>query len=370
MNTTNETDVPFSKLVEILSDVNKDIPEWLAASEAQLLRYSETDMDLVIQFIEARFWRGDLDRHLASLWLWNVVFGAPRQDHRVMADKTEVQDARNSIRGFCGRFSFMSVISDKYYDDYEPGYKTLRETYFPDGIDYAIDGFVKHYRQIKKAIRKLRKRCCFLLEDKGIDVETTLISSSLLLAAEAQEMLDRMMKVAVRWNHNTKRQKEYFQLPGVSLGLHYGDKVYVDYELDFAYVNHRVADGSDHWDPHGPIHTPVRWLPGTPWRDWLHNVKQPQPAIYRQGNYKDRGAKPCEGNTGPYEFRLPQNAWPLLLHIGRLYFRAEEELKEVSTVELCPLEAPRSNDLSRPARLKAPRRPKKSSAYAYHMITL
>lgn len=333
---TNEADAPFPKLVEILSDVNEDIPEWLAASETQLLRYSEAEMDLIIQFIETRFWRGDLERHMASLWLWNIVFGAPRQDHRVMADKADVQDARSVIRRPRGIFSFMSIISDKYYDDYDTGCKTLRAAYFPNGIDYAIDGFVKHYREIKKAIRKLRKRCGFLLGDKGINVESSLMSSSLLLAAEAEEMLDKMMKVAVRWNHNTKRQKEYFQLPGVSIGLQYGEKVYVDYEEDVAYVNHLLDNGTDHWDSHGPIHTPVRWLPGSPWRDWLHNVQQPQPAICRQTDYRSRGEKPCDDNTGPYEVRTPQNAWPLLLHFARLYFDAEIELKEVNTVDSFP----------------------------------
>ncbi|KAI0130117.1 hypothetical protein BJ170DRAFT_593641 [Xylariales sp. AK1849] len=305
MSGTNEVGMPYPELVALLSDINKPFPDWLGVSESGLRQYTDDEMDTIVNLIELRFWHGTTDRHLLRLWPWEIVFGQPRIFHRLTMHRLDAKDF-DCLKGPHGYYSWLCSFPSIYYEDFPASYTRLREMYFPTGIDDAIDGFTKHYRQVKHAIRKLRKRCS-LVEEKGIDENnSTVLVDSHKVLAETEVYVETVMRMAQRWNRDTKRQRAYFMLPGVSLGLQYGEVVYVDYDLQGAYVNHKMENGSTHWDEHGEVHTPVRWKPGSVWRDWYHNVSQPQPILERHTNEKDRGPQPFKITRGPYEVRLPQ----------------------------------------------------------------
>ncbi|KAH8662054.1 hypothetical protein BX600DRAFT_465472 [Xylariales sp. PMI_506] len=249
-------------------------------------------MDLIIALIETRFWLGDTERRLGQLWPWEVVFGLPRDAHRQMVHRSDVQDLRKfKIRR--GYVTWLCAVSNTYYENLPSSYKTLRETYFPKGIDDAIPSFIKQYNLAQNSACRLQSRCA-LLVNSGIKKEAPLVQRASKSASKLLSFLDRIMQLTQLWHADTKRQLEYRKLPGVT------------------------------WDQYGPIYTPIRWTPGIPWLDWLCNVQQPRFHLERHTDYRKPGTEPHSTTPGAFEVRLCQSICPIWVHFGRMHNDAED----------------------------------------------
>ncbi|KAI1865257.1 hypothetical protein JX265_008304 [Neoarthrinium moseri] len=314
--------VDFPTLVQLLLDITYDVPEWLAVSDERLKRYTEDEFKIVIKLIETRFWLGDAERTLDQLWSWQVVFGRSRQEHRQLISKSDI-DGIDKMKGPAGYYTFLSSITNVFYDDYPDSYRLLREKFFPRGIDDAIPAFIKHYRQAKTAVRKLRKRYLYL-GMVGVDKGGSLYMRSRDLLLHGEMFLEQVMGSAQLWRETTKKQNEYYQLPGVNMGLPYGTTAFTDYSLGKTYVIHQGGI-KNHWDGHGDEYTPLRYQQGSPWGDWFRNVMHARGTMTRieATDLKNKGIDAYKTAPGPYELRLPQAICPIWMHFGRMYSNYE-----------------------------------------------
>jgi hypothetical protein len=319
------TDITFPSLVDLLCDTEREIPEWLAASEAKLDQYNPKQFNAIVKLVEARYWLGSVEHICDQFWAWQIVFGQPRLVHRQMMSKRDAQ-ALVALKGAHGRFSFTNSMPKYYYEDFPDAYKVLRDTLFPDGIDDAIPAFTKHFRQSKTSVLKLRKRITALEKAKVISRTCSLFQKSSKILVEADQKLKKTMTMARRWCAATKAQREYFQLPGVDLGLTYGEDFFADYDENTAYVIHTPREGGGkHWDSNGPLYTPIRWRSGSPWLDYFRNTRQDHPALRRFDDDELEAMEVDDTLPGPLELRLPQSIVNIWLHYARMYSDYDDE---------------------------------------------
>ncbi|KAH8196014.1 hypothetical protein TruAng_009821 [Truncatella angustata] len=310
--------ITFPNLVLLLSNTSYEVPGWLAASESRLDQYTAKQFNAIVKLVEARYWLGDAENMLEQIEAWEVVFGYPRHVHRQMLSKRDAK-ALVDLKGPRGNFSFTIGLPEYHFEDFPDCLKALRDMYFPTGIDDAIPAFTKHYCRAKTASFKLRK-CVDRLERAGV------VSRTCTLYAKSQkifndDLVDKTMSMAQRWHAATKKQMEYYQLPGVNLGLPYGPSVFAEFDGNRAFVIHTPLDGGNqHWDSIGPLYTPIRWRPGTPWLDYFRNTRQDHPMM-RHFDVED--LHKCAGLgkniPRPYEMRIPQSIVNIWLHYARMY---------------------------------------------------
>ncbi|KAF3000008.1 hypothetical protein E8E14_003075 [Neopestalotiopsis sp. 37M] len=288
--------VTFPELVKILSDVDSEIPDWVTVSNNRLNEYTPPQFRIIIKLIEARFWLGATEHHLNLLAIWDIAFGFPRSVHRQMMSKKDFEMIGTLKGTQATQYSFAKAMIPRFYEDMPDCYKSLRQTYFPDGIDDAFPAFRKYQLEARAAVIKLQKRIKLLKEAKAITDDCTLLVKSQRAMFETTKAIVKTTNLANRWEQKTKAQKEYFQLPGVDLGLPYGHEVYTDYDVPRAYVlaGDLQNDGPNYWFPVDAIYTPIRWRPGTPWIDFLRNVRQDHPAFRVMYDLKSKADEPGE----------------------------------------------------------------------------
>lgn len=329
----NETDITFPHLVHQLSDTDCAVPDWLAASETKLEEYKASQFNAIVKLVEARYWLGNAQQIFDRLWAWQIVFGQPRHVHRQMMSKSDAQSLA-SLPGPRGKYSFTTSMPQHYFEDYPDSYKLLRESSFPNGIDDAIPAFIKHYCLLGITVFKLRKRITALYRVGIISRGCKLFTKSQELIVGAESMVKNTMCMAQRWHAASKMQKEYYQLPGVDLGLSYGTKIFTEYDANKAFVVHTPVQGESgqtHWDSVGPLYTPIRWRPGSAWLDYFRNTRQDHP-IMRHFDINDlkRDKGIPRDISGPYEMRIPQAIVPIWMHYARMYDGYEDGFNTVS----------------------------------------
>jgi hypothetical protein len=277
---TDPSAVTFPELVKILSDVDCEIPDWVTVSNNRLNEYTSPQFRIIIKLIEARFWLGATEHHLNLLAIWDIAFGFPRSVHRQMTNKKDFEMIGTLKGAQATQYSFAKAMIPRFYEDMPDCYKSLRQTYFPDGIDDAFPAFRKYQLEARAAVIKLQKRIKLLKEAKAITDDCTLHTKSHRAMFETTKAIVKTTNLANRWEQKTKAQKEYFQLPGVDLGLPYGHELRVEYEFNiaFAFVQHPQTNRY-YWSVVDALYTPIRWRPGTPWIDFLRNVRQDHPAF-------------------------------------------------------------------------------------------
>lgn len=298
-------------------------------------RYRANQFNAVIKLIEARYWLGSAEQVPEHIWPWQIVFGQPRHVHRQVMSK---RDAQNLVKlpGLRGHYSFTNHLPKSYYEDFPDAYKILRDTSFPHGIDDAIPAFVKHFCRSKTAVSKLRKRINALLKAGVIRRTCKIFLKAQKVIADAESIIRKTMTMAQRWHAATKKQKEYYQLPGVDLGLPYGTNVFAEYDSNKAFVIHTPREsegGNTHWDAIGPIYTPIRWRPGSAWLDYFRNTRQDHPLMrHFKVDDLEKDADLYRTLPGPYDMRLPQSFVNIWMHYARMY-----DSYESTTVSTKPL---------------------------------
>ncbi|KAK6068934.1 hypothetical protein SCUP234_02927 [Seiridium cupressi] len=318
--------ITFPNLIHMLSDVDHEVPQWLAASDAKLDQYKASQFNAVVKLVEARYWLGNAEQKFERLWAWQIVFGQPRHVHRQMMNKCDAQRLMD-LKGSRGKFTFTTSLPEYCYEDFPDAYKILRDTCFPHAIDDAMPVFIKHFCQAKTAVLKLEKRIN-ALERAGVTSKTcTLYTKSRNLIDQAGLSLDKTLAMAQRWHAATKRQKEYFQLPGVNIGLPYGYNIFTEYDENKAFVIHSPVDGGmTHWDSVGPLYTPIRWRPGSAWIDYFRNIRQDHPVMRRfDTDDLKKDLVPHKDVPLPYEMRLPQSIVSIWMYFARMYDNYENK---------------------------------------------
>ncbi|KAI8623371.1 hypothetical protein F5Y19DRAFT_481739 [Xylariaceae sp. FL1651] len=253
--------LPFDMLVEVLPSPENPMPEYLSTDEAALDVYTEAEMDLIVLQVEAR---------------------APR-NHRHSPRESRSLDGIHS--------NDWVMTLPVYTPDIFPVYDTLKQKYFPHGIDDAIPGFMKHYLTLREAIHELKARCARLEDHKGAFGGCCKLASACHdLVASLEPSLDESPKLARMWFEHTATQLKLAQLPGANFGLEYGSNVYVGYFNNS--VNDLIParpwglqgeDGSEapgklDWRMADSCFNPIRMRPtrpGSPWCDWFRNRQAP-----------------------------------------------------------------------------------------------
>ncbi|ORY55667.1 uncharacterized protein BCR38DRAFT_491005 [Pseudomassariella vexata] len=331
--------IPFSDLVKLLANLDKAVPEWLTSSEAHLRNYQEKETQYILVLLETRHWFAALNRNLEAFSPWKAVFDTrfPRHTHRGLLKDEDLQ-GRYVFKGcsFSEHVEGLERVvlnNDKQTEDYN----TLKKTYFPNGIDDAISAFVKHCASLQHQRGKLDRRCRFL-EKKNVAVRSSLIIRSNVLIRSCDNRLRFMLASALNWNLRGKEFRQRAQLPGNPHGLKYGDNVRVRYETNTMEIRYSPDDVMVHawgvgWVPRGgQDNNPIRWLPGSPWIDWLRNHNQERYGVARYLEAIDQGKAPPSQSPGPLKLKLPQSLISLYTHFGRLYLDASEKLNEVAGI--------------------------------------
>ncbi|ETS84919.1 hypothetical protein PFICI_02944 [Pestalotiopsis fici W106-1] len=339
--------VSFPKLVEMLLDVNREVPGWLTVSDVRLNHYTSLQFRIIIKVVEARYWLGETEQVLEHLLTWRIVFALPRNVHRQMMSKKDFQTIGSWKVFEYHHYSFGKAMLPYFYEDMPDSYKSLRETYFPDGIDDAMPAFRKHELQARAAIIKLEKRIKLLRDAKAITDDCSLQTKSHRMMFETTKAIMKTTYMADRWEQFTKTQKEYYQLPGVDVGLPYGVNLHTDYETNRAFV---IENPQQRFEPFwwtvDALYGPIRWRPGSPWIDFLRNIRQDHPAFrtMRVSDLKPK-EKPDEEDAGanddssdadlpPVEVRIPDSVASSFMYYASMYqfYKAQYDVNDPNGV--------------------------------------
>ncbi|RYP23672.1 hypothetical protein DL765_000968 [Monosporascus sp. GIB2] len=322
---------PFECLVRILSDPEAEVPEFLATSEAALQRYSDEEMETILLLVEARFWFLALESHVTFFCYWDVVFSAPRHAHKTMASDNDIRAwaALYMPRHFY-HFDKTAVMLSKRerLEDYGEGYAVLRDTYFPGGIDDAVEGFIRHYKKVRKALGKLRYRCSLLVGRPGVPFDSEVVLESLSLVYQVEASLPGMVKRARQWKKATAFDRKKHQLPGADLGLVYGETVYVDFLQRPTPVIFVKDQDPAKWEVHGICHGPITLGPGITWANWICNVAQERFAkkFHSKDSPLDIHPEPAGTGRTRFEMHLPHGITKLLSHFNATYAAANNAM--------------------------------------------
>ncbi|RYP33401.1 hypothetical protein DL767_004806 [Monosporascus sp. MG133] len=322
---------PFEWLVQILSDPEVEVPEFLGTSEAALQQYSEEEMETILLLVEARFWFQALESHVTYFCYWDVVFSARRHAHKTMASDNDIR-AWTALYAPSHFYSFektaVMLSKRERLEDYGEGYTVLRDTYFPGGIDDAVEGFIRHYKEVRKALGKLRYRCSLLMGRPRVPSDSEVVLESLSLIYRVEASLPGMVKRARQWKKATVFDRKKHQLPGADLGLVYGRTVYVDFLQPTPVTFVRNHDPSQ-WDGYsGDGHGPITLGPGTAWGDWICNVAQERFAKKLHSKDSPLGLHPEPAGRGRtrFEMHLPHGVTKLLSHFNATYVAANNAM--------------------------------------------
>ncbi|RYP07148.1 hypothetical protein DL764_002695 [Monosporascus ibericus] len=322
---------PFGWLVHILSDPEVEVPEFLATSEATLQRYSDEEMETILLLVEARFWFQALESHVTYFCYWDVVFSAPRHAHKTMASDDDIRawTALYAPRHFYN-FDKTAVMLSKRerLEDCGEGYAVLRNTYFPRGIDDAVEGFIRHYKKVRKVLGKLRYRCSLLMGRPGVPSDSEVVLESLSLIYRVEASLPGMVKRARQWKKTTVFDRKKHQLPGADLGLVYGKTVYVHFlqlPTPVAFVKNQ---GPARWEGYGDGYGPITLGPGIAWGNWICNVAQERFArqLYSKYSPLDIHPEPAGRGRTRFEMHLPHGLTKLLSHFNATYTAANNAM--------------------------------------------
>ncbi|RYP44809.1 hypothetical protein DL768_008767 [Monosporascus sp. mg162] len=318
---------PFEWLVQILSDPEVEVPEFLATSEAALQQYSDEEMETILLLVEVRFWFQALESHVTCFCYWDVVFSTPRHAHKTMASDNDIR-AWTALYAPCHFYHFdktaVMLSKRERLEDYGEGYAVLRDTYFPGGIDNAVEGFIRHYKKVRKALGKLRYRCSLLMGRPGMPSESEVVLESLSLIYRVEASLPGMVKRARQWKKATVFDRKKHQLPGADLGLVYGKTVYVHFLEQLTPITFVENRDSARWESYGDGPGPINLGPGIAWGNWICNIAQER--LAKKVHSKDSllGLHPGPAGRGRtrFEMHLPHGVTKLLSHFNATYAAA------------------------------------------------
>ncbi|KAK8073847.1 hypothetical protein PG994_004746 [Apiospora phragmitis] len=309
-NGRRETSYPmsaFEDLIRFMSDIDEQIPEWIAMTKD--VPFSDRQLDIVLLLIETRFWHGFLTKHISSFWHWKVVFGSAWPVHCQAVSEERITGFLPLMEKTTNKLvPWVDIISRHYGEDFGPGYEVLRRAYFPAGIEDVRVGFHKHYEETKSAWHHLEKRS--RLMEKYVGTNSSLLEASRDLLRETAALLNPLLKIAKIWGKNTRAQKEWQQLPGNSCGLTYGWRTRVDISSNNYELCLPEDDGNCPWRSYCGHQTPIRMEKGSAWRDFLCNQRQPDLTTTRRYTVEDSTEEPDE-QDGPLEIILPQAVYPI-----------------------------------------------------------
>ncbi|RYP77814.1 hypothetical protein DL771_000911 [Monosporascus sp. 5C6A] len=324
---------PFECLVQILSDPEVEVPEFLATSEAALQQYSDEEMGTILLLVEARFWFQALETHVTYFCYWDVVFSVPRHAHKTMASDNDIR-AWTALYMPCHFYSFdktaVMLSKRERLEDYGEGYAVLRDTYFPGGIDDAVEGFIRHYKKVRKALGKLRYRCLLLMGRPEVPSDSEVVLESLSLIYRVEASLPGMVKRARQWKKATVFDRKKHQLPGADLGLVYGETVFVDFLQRPTPVTFVLNDDPAKWEGYGDGHGPITLGPGIAWGNWICNVAQERFAkkLHSKDSLLDIHPEPAGRGRTRFEMHLPHGVTKLLSHFNATYVAANNAMNK------------------------------------------
>ncbi|RYP78110.1 hypothetical protein DL770_006937 [Monosporascus sp. CRB-9-2] len=330
-----EAEFPFEWLVQILSDPEVEVPEFLATSEAALQQYSDEEMETILLLVEARFWFQALESHVTYFCYWDVVFSAPRHAHKTMAGDNDIR-AWTALYTPCHFYSFdktaVMLSKRERLEDYGEGYAALRNAYFPCGIDDAVEGFIRHYKKVRKALGKLRYRCSLLMGRPGVPSDSEIVLESLSLIYRVEASLPGMVKRARQWKKATVFDRKKHQLPGADLGLVYGKNVYVGLLQQPTPVTFVKNHDPDQWEGYEDGHGPITLGPGIAWGNWICNVAQERFAKKLHSKDSPLGIHPEPAGRGRtrFEMHLPHGITKLLSHFNATYAAANNAMNRAT----------------------------------------
>jgi hypothetical protein len=306
----------FVDLLEVLSHPTFTIPEYVKTNHLAMALYTEPQMDLIVLMLEARHWYGWIVSDVMSFHAWGKVFTLSRQEHReasgIWIGNIDALKNANTPNDWANTVSKQDVVT------MSREYLKLKRKYFPLGIDEAIAGFVKHYAKMSNWVNELRKR-----RDRLAQYKDALGSHRQLeyhcndAINNIEPLLAEYLELAYRWFRGTAHQLEVAQLPGAIHSLRYGEHVSVDYFRN--QVSEKLAFGAGgpwnpptfHWVSQDNILTPIRMRPtrpGSPWCDWLRNVRDP---LDYGESFQTRPVDPRREKAttqhDPIQIRLPHN---------------------------------------------------------------
>ncbi|KAI1079684.1 hypothetical protein F5B20DRAFT_581142 [Whalleya microplaca] len=308
----------FIQLVAVLTDPARQVPAWLCGSTIAVEKYTEAEMNLIVLLIESRFWLAQTKDNTAYFWHWYIVWRLPRRVHREMMRSYDWTNL-HAITGH-RKFEWLKTWSEHQPESYGAGYETLRASFFPTGIDDAVVGFLEHCKQIKTAIKKLR-RCLAQLGEHEVVGGTALISLCSKQIDYSERLIRNIFHQAKKWYKEVLQEVERMQLPGTAVGFKFGKDVCIDFKNEKIEANAFLHDPQNQWFRDMSFETSlIRLKPGTRWGDYMRNTEQPCFAHMRHKNCHDLVASGRHLYTpGPVEIALPDPIYIALYYFYKQY---------------------------------------------------
>ena len=331
----------FEELVVVMLNTNEQIPEWLGTDNRVLESFSETQMETILILIEARFWLGNLQQQSNTLWHWKVVFGSAWPMHRVAVSEELISGFPKLVEKTRKKtLPWVDLLSGRYMEDFGVGYEVLRAKYFPAGIEDARMGFFKHHHATEYAYRQLEKR--YQVIKKHFHQQSSLVEACEKLLRKTSLLLAELFKIAKVWSKNTRAQKQWWQLPGNSIGLSYSWVTRVDLASNTYELCLEDEDGQVGWGSYNGHQTPIRMEKGSAWRLYLCNEQQADLSTIRRHSAVESAQEPGE-HEGPLEISLPFSMYPIWYKYFLKY--------RVALVEVGHVSSQLSKNLSSPAQV-------------------
>ncbi|KAI0008618.1 hypothetical protein F4779DRAFT_641466 [Xylariaceae sp. FL0662B] len=313
--------ISFIQLVAVLSDSKRKVPDWLIESPSALEQYTDKEMDIVILLIETRFWLGQTEDHAVYFWHWYIVWQFPRHIHRQMMYENDWSNLRLVTDG--RDYPFVHTWSRQKASSYGRGFAALRTSFFPKGIDDVIVGFLEHCKQLKRAIKKLRRRYSELKKYRVV-AGTELMSSCQMQIKSTEELMQKVFRKAKKWYREALGDVEKMQLPGAVAGLKFGEELHVNFDLQQIHVKVRRAPGTRRFVFGEFGNIGIRMKPGSLWCDWIRNVKQPSFAMMPQTGVQHFDTDRYLDTPGPVLIQLISPINGILIYFQRLYTHTNE----------------------------------------------
>ncbi|CAJ2503959.1 Uu.00g113530.m01.CDS01 [Anthostomella pinea] len=310
----------FERLLDVLIDPMQPYPAYIEASESALSIYTEDEMDIIVIFIQARFWITQVLGHLSNRHFrhWINVFMIPRQILRETWYSLRRASIAPLVTGALPTWAktFPPAGADMLWARADFAY--LRKQYFPDDVDDAFPGFLKHYKELRAAVRNLKgtlsqlyAQCMTPGSSRGMFLDHYFDR-----VKEAEALMDLNLKQARKWFKTTANTMKLARLPGANFGLEYGTHVFVDWLEEMHFER---APG--HWAFADREFSPIQTLPGSPWCRWFRNRLQPSFALIRYDRVNTNGETPHFFTQGPVEIQVPHAVLPIIKYFKDIYNR-------------------------------------------------
>ncbi|KAI3327287.1 hypothetical protein HD806DRAFT_388697 [Xylariaceae sp. AK1471] len=352
-----EEALPFSELIEILSDPSNAMPAYLTANEDAVKVYTDAQMDIIVLLIESRHWYTETARLSKLFYLWGRIFSHSRQQHReargVNLWNLHALMQQNTPNEWTGTIHRQDLTCQGL------AYDRLKKEYFPCGIDDAIPGFAKHHLKLRRSVEELRKRYIRLQEQiAALEGNNKLELACYIIMASAEPLLASQMRLARKWFKDTADQLVRAQLPGSIFGFNrYGEYVYVEHIPDIKHRNkivlfmpvgdYTLRPGNQptlDYVKMKSLYNPIRMRPtrpGSPWCDWFRNVLRPDHGACSLA--KGRGDARIDAEReapqlvdyadqnydGPVKIKLPHAVLGIARHFDMIFAVARRNLELV-----------------------------------------